>query len=122
MVNRQKPMILVVEDDDVMCDALRGLLSEEFDAVCVGTLASARRLLAGDAFDLLLVDLMLTDGDGAELFADARARRLPVVVVSAKHGADRIAADHAVDFVRKPFADADLVATIRTRLRPAVGG
>jgi DNA-binding response OmpR family regulator len=115
-VNRRKPFVLVVEDDEVVCEALRGLLSDDFDAVCVGTLASARRLLDGGTCDLLVLDLMLGDGDGADLLAERRSRGPRAIVVSAKHDADRVAKKHGAAFVRKPFTDADLVATIHACL------
>jgi two-component system OmpR family response regulator len=108
--------ILVVEDDAVIRDALRGILADDHHAICVGTLASARRLLETGAWDALLLDLVLDGERGEELleeFATARIRPVPVVVVSASADARAVATRYGVPVVSKPFGVVDLLATVR---------
>lgn len=81
------PRILHVEDDIDMRQVIRRKL--EGDGLRVdgaGTLAGARSLLALGHFDLVILDLILPDGDGSELLPelDARVPPVPVIVFSAK--------------------------------------
>jgi len=64
-----RPRLLHVEDDE----DLRTLLARRFEALDVelhgaATLSEARQLLAAQSFDLAIIDLMLPDGSGSELF------------------------------------------------------
>jgi DNA-binding response OmpR family regulator len=85
-------------------------------------LAHARALWQQSDPDLVLLDLMLPDGDGLELLRDQReqGRRTPVIVLSAKSGlADRISGldQGADDYLPKPFSVEELLARIRAQLR-----
>jgi len=81
-----KPRILHVEDDD----DLRVLLARQIAALDVdlsgaATLHDARELIAAQTFDLAIIDLMLPDGQGTELF-DQLAQSVPpppVIIFSA---------------------------------------
>ena len=72
-----RPRVLHVEDDD----DLRTLLAERIAALDVelhgaATLEQARRLIGAMPFDLVIIDLMLPDGDGSDLF-DQLAQSVP---------------------------------------------
>ena len=72
-----KPRILHVEDDD----DLRVLLARQIAMLDVelagaATLQEARQLISAQPFDLAIIDLMLPDGDGTELF-DQLAQSIP---------------------------------------------
>jgi PAS domain S-box-containing protein len=89
--------ILVVEDDAVMRDLLRGALAKKGWAVAEaanGRVALQR--VAGERPDLILLDLMMPEMDGFEFLAALRGREdrraIPVVVITAK---DLTAEDHA---------------------------
>lgn len=74
------------------------------------------------AFDLLIVDWMLPDGDGLEVLRAIRARGLqtPALILTARNAVDdRVAAleTGADDYLAKPFAFAELVARSRALLR-----
>ncbi|AGA88769.1 CHASE3 domain-containing protein [Stutzerimonas stutzeri] len=81
-----KPRILHVEDDD----DLRVLLAKQIASLDVelagaATLHEARQLISAQPFDLAIIDLMLPDGDGSELF-DQLAQSIPpppVIIFSA---------------------------------------
>ncbi len=81
-----KPRILHVEDDD----DLRVLLARQIAMLDVelagaATLQEARQLISAQPFDLAIIDLMLPDGDGTELF-DQLAQSIPpppVIIFSA---------------------------------------
>src|SRR5262249_1550834 len=81
--------VLVVDDDPQICAiCVEGLGNLGFDAVAAKDIAAARRSVADQRPDLLLLDVMLPDGDGFTFFEELKAERasspLPVVFVSAR--------------------------------------
>src|SRR5206468_3695422 len=71
---------------------------------------------------LILLDLMLPDGNGRDLLRNLRseARATPVIVLSSREGeSDRVSAleDGADDYVTKPFSPREVVARVRAVLR-----
>jgi DNA-binding response OmpR family regulator len=120
--------ILLIEDEDSISDPLASALRKEgFD---VRTAASADAGL--EAFrarppDLVLLDVMLPDGDGKDVLRAIRSSsRVPVVMLTARgEEMDRVLGLElgADDYVTKPFSAAELVARMRAVLRrsePAV--
>lgn len=110
--------ILVVEDDRGIRDMLeRGLRVAGHHAVLAADVAEARLAWDADAFDLVLLDVMLPDGDGIELLAERRAAgdATPAVLLSAREAdevRDRAASAGATAYLPKPFAYAELLACI----------
>ena len=116
--------ILIVEDELANTELLRASLealgdqflrSSSIDAA--GSLAEARTALAAHAFDLLLLDMWLPDGNGLslarEVWAQGSGRPLIVVVSGSAQPDERVAALKVADeFLLKPFEPALLVATI----------
>jgi two-component system phosphate regulon response regulator OmpR len=117
---------LLLIDDDVrltamLQDYLRG---NGFEVESAGTLAAGRERLRHEAFDALLLDLMLPDGDGLdltrELRADARLKRLPLLMLTARgEPSDRIVGLEigADDYLPKPFEPRELLARVKALLR-----
>jgi len=115
MGSEPRRTVLVVEDDDVIRDALRGLLSEEHDVVCVGTLGAARRLLTEVQFDAMVLDLVLNEEHGEQLLHELAGRNGPapaVVVVSASKMAPTIARAYGIPTLAKPFDADQLLKTL----------
>jgi DNA-binding response OmpR family regulator len=115
--------ILVVDDDARVARAVtRGLEAEGF-AVDVAADGTEGEWLAGEnAYDALVLDVMLPGVDGYELCR--RLRRAgnwtPILMLTAKNGAeDEVHAldTGADDFLAKPFSFGVLVARIRALLR-----
>ena len=114
--------VLVVEDDREIRDVLRASLAAEgFDVLTAVSLSEAAALLDHARVDVVVLDLGLPDGDGAELVRRIRrTSSLPVVIASARHQeAEKIALldAGADDFLTKPFAVGELLARIRVALR-----
>ncbi|MBC9822610.1 ATP-binding protein [Terrabacter sp. MAHUQ-38] len=83
-----KPCVLIVEDDPALTGVMVSLFAEHgVTAVPAHTARDARRLSHDTAPDLVMLDLLLPDGDGFDLVdwlrADPRLRRVPLVVYSA---------------------------------------
>jgi DNA-binding response OmpR family regulator len=115
--------LLMVEDDASVAEALTAYLERQgFVVDRAPTLAIAEEVLLTDTFDLVLLDRILPDGDGASLIALTRARNRPqrFLIVSARDGLDdRIDGLElgARDYVVKPFEPRELLARIRAALR-----
>lgn len=79
------PRILHVEDDKDLCEVVNVMVSELARLDRVGSLASARRKLAQDAYDLVILDLGLPDGSGWSLLPELKGLswRPQILILSA---------------------------------------
>jgi len=115
--------ILVVEDEPELRELLQKAFAEAgFTVDAVGEWASADADLCTTAFDAVLLDLGLPDGDGLTLLRALRRRgtATPVLVLTARDALeDRVSGldAGADDYVVKPFYTAEVVARIRALLR-----
>jgi two-component system response regulator RegX3 len=114
--------VLLVEDEASISEPFgRALAREGFVPVIASTVAAARAALEERDFDIVLLDLMLPDGDGRELARELRAcSRLPIIMLTARGSEiDRVVGLElgADDYVVKPFATAEVIARIRAVLR-----
>jgi two-component system, OmpR family, response regulator len=111
--------ILVIEDSPPARDLLRRSLEDDAHQVTLAArVSTGLRLATSEVFDVLVLDIMLPDGDGLELCRTLRARgvRTPILFLTARGEVhDRIAGldAGADDYLRKPFALAELHARIR---------
>jgi DNA-binding response OmpR family regulator len=118
------PRLLLVDDDRFILRAIQKLLGAEghYCATAV-TAEEARRELAGDPFDLLILDVGLPDMDGFALCRQIRTRhRMPILLLTARSdGTDKVVGLEvgADDYVTKPFEPRELVARVRALLRRA---
>jgi two-component system response regulator TctD len=113
---------LLVEDNLELADAVAGRLALDGHAVDhAGSLAAAEDCLAAADYDLILLDVMLPDGDGRDFLVRSRAHlEVPVIVLTARSQvSDRVRAlDHgADDYITKPFDFSELEARCRAVLR-----
>jgi len=116
--------ILLIEDEDSISEPLAVALEREgFDVVIAATAADGRELFHTRAPDLVLLDVMLPDGDGKDVLRDIRsASRTPVIMVTARgEELERVLGLElgADDYVTKPFSAAELAARVRAVLRRA---
>jgi len=125
--------VLVVEDDKGIAEGLAAHLTRAGHAVdCTPGIAPAWRALAAEAFDVVLLDLGLADGDGTDLLRRLRqapAGRLPdpatpVLIMTAR---DQVSARiagldlGADDYLTKPFDPDELAARMRALRRRLAG-
>jgi two-component system response regulator RegX3 len=115
-------MILIVEDEESISEPLAAALEREGYASAIApTAAAALEAVRANEPDLVLLDVMLPDGDGREILRDIRSRgSTPVIMVSARgEETDMVVGLElgADDYVSKPFRAAELIARIRAVLR-----
>jgi len=113
---------LLVEDNLELAEALVGRLVLDGHAVDhAATLAAAEDCLAAAQYDLILLDVMLPDGDGREFLTRSRTKiETPVIVLTARSQvSDRVGAldQGADDYITKPFDFSELEARCRAVLR-----
>ncbi|HKL68490.1 response regulator transcription factor [Salibaculum sp.] len=113
---------LLVEDNLDLAEAISNRLALDGHAVDhAGSLADADDCLAVARYDLILLDVMLPDGDGREFLVKRRAElQTPVIVLTARSRvSDRVGAldGGADDYVTKPFDFSELEARCRAVLR-----
>ena len=113
--------VLIVEDEPAIAESLDYALRR--DGFDTKTAASYLKAEAARAWPtLIILDLMLPDGNGRDLLRLLRdeGRTTPVIVLSSRESeADRISAleDGADDYVTKPFSPREVVARVRAVLR-----
>ncbi len=127
------PLILLIEDDIRLARMVSDYLREnKFDVLHAVSGAAGLTELRRKPVDLVLLDLMLPDSDGLELFREMRAVNpaaapVPVIMLTARGDPmDRVVGLEigAEDYIPKPFEPRELLARIRVVLRrgrPAQG-
>ncbi len=116
--------ILLIEDDPRLARMVDDYLSEAgFRVVHAATGTQGLMLARREAFDALILDLMLPDIDGLEVCKHVRARdATPILMLTARGDAmDRVLGLEmgADDYLPKPFEPRELLARLRAILRRA---
>ncbi|HEY2782501.1 MAG TPA: response regulator [Steroidobacteraceae bacterium] len=119
--------LLLVEDDDIVADAiLRGLTAASYAVHRVSSAESAQAALLNEEFSLAIVDVGLPGADGLTFVRRLRnaGKMLPTLILTARCTlADKVKALDlgADDFLSKPFETAELAARCRALMRRSSG-
>lgn len=100
--------ILIVDDDEVIRDTLKELLSEHYACQTAGNAGDAFARLAERPYDLVLTDISMQDSSGLELLGRVLQQypKTPVIVVSGISDQEHVQGLiklGAFDFLLKPF-------------------
>jgi signal transduction histidine kinase len=122
---KDKPIILVVDDQPQNCELLEAyLVPQGYEIVTAANGEEALEKLSGDNIDLMLLDVMMPGIDGFEVTRRARQdnvhRLLPIILVTAlRDTEDRVRGIEAGcdDFISKPFDKMELFARVRSLLK-----
>ncbi len=118
--------ILCVEDEPEMIDLMRLILGRQgFEVKGAAGGVEGLRMIRQEKPDLVLLDLMMPDMDGWEVYqqmkADEKTKDIPVIVVTAKaQSIDRVLGLHIAkvdDYIAKPFSPQDLMNSVEKVLK-----
>ena len=125
-MNAKLKSILCVEDEPEMIDLMRLILGRRgFEVRGASGGIEGLRMIRENIPDLVLLDLMMPDMDGWEVYqqmkADEKTRHIPVIVVTAKaQSIDKVLGLHIAkvdDYLAKPFSPQDLLSSVERVLK-----
>jgi len=113
--------VVCIEDEPEMIDLVRLILGRHgFSVIGANGGVEGLETVRREQPDLVLLDLMMPDMDGWEVYqqmkADAALREIPVVVVTAKaQSIDKVLGLHIAkvdDYITKPFGPQELLESV----------
>lgn len=123
-MHEDRASILVIDDTPGNLSLLNQLLRTHYRVKLANSGQRGLELATLAPPDLILLDIMMPEMDGYEVFehlkADPVTRRIPVIFLTAKSGTEdeeRGLAIGAVDFIHKPIAPSVVLARVRTHLQ-----
>lgn len=120
-MNDTTKQILCIEDEPEMIDLIRLILGRRgFQVTGAAGGKEGLEKVRQQPPDLILLDLMMPDMDGWEVYqqikADEKTREIPVIVVTAKaQSIDKVLGLHIAkvdDYIAKPFSPQDLLNSV----------
>ena len=120
-MDKQKKHILCIEDEPEMIDLIRIILARKgFEVSGAAGGEDGLRKVREMKPDLVLLDLMMPDIDGWEVYqqmkSEEKTKDIPVIVVTAKaQSIDKVLGLHIAkvdDYIAKPFSPEDLLASV----------
>lgn len=113
--------VLIVDDEKPICDLIdMNLTAAGYHCRAVQDGVSALKMIEGESFDLILLDVMLPGVDGYDIMEYIRPLEVPVIFITAKHEVrDRVKGLRlgADDYLVKPFDMVELTARVEAVLR-----
>lgn len=117
-----EPRILVVDDEEVICQSCRRILGARGFQVetCTDPLAGLR-MAQQDSFDAIVLDVRMPVIDGIRLLEHLREThvRIPVIVMSGRAGeaaAEAVARLGAAEYLAKPFTPDEITQAVKRSL------
>lgn len=116
--------ILVVDDEDTICEVIK--LNLELEGFTVDTANSAEEVLSKELTDyrLFILDVMMGEMSGFELASHIRqnpgAKNIPIIICTAKDREEDLVEGFnrgIDDYIRKPFSMRELVLRVKSVLR-----
>ena len=115
-----KPRILHIEDDESILQIVSALVDDAADIVGATSVSQAENLLEHEHFDLVILDLILPDGDGESflpLLNKPGQPMTPVIVFSAKDVSHETAESIQAALVKSQTSNEELLKTIRSVIK-----
>lgn len=116
---RVKVKVLIVEDNTTIAEGLRRLLENDgYTVMICGSIRNARKYIESDNYNLIILDIVLPDGDGRTLAEEIKEK--PIIFLTAKDAEEDIIRSFEIggdDYIVKPFRIGELKARIQNVLR-----
>lgn len=118
-----KEKILITEDDKFLRDGLCEMLKKEgYNVFCAENCCNAKELMSEMNFNLIILDVMLPDGNGFDFCSEIRnsENNVPILFLTACDDEIQIVRGldaGADDYVTKPFKLLELLSRVRALLR-----
>lgn len=114
--------IMLVEDNEGIIMGLEYLLMQEgYEVLTARTASHAAELIEGNECDLILLDIMLPDGDGFALCRELKSKgQTPVIFLTAREEEEDVVKGLEIgadDYIIKPFRNRELISRIKNVLR-----
>lgn len=124
LVSRDKPCVLVVEDNPSMREAIRESMNSDYDVLVAENGAEAMGVISENIVDIVISDIMMPVMDGCELCntikSDVRFSHIPVILLTAAVGIDshiKSLKSGADLYLEKPFKMEVLKESVRNQFR-----
>ena len=110
------PAVLYIEDDRDLGQVVAAMLEPGLSVTHVSTLTDGFRQLSSQRFSLIILDINLPDGNGAELLARLPALNAstPVLIFSGQDSTELLLENVAMALVKSRTSNQQLLATIHT--------
>ncbi|MGE0632317.1 MAG: response regulator transcription factor [Pseudobdellovibrionaceae bacterium] len=116
--------ILLVEDSDDVYQLVQHSLGQDYNLDWAPSLKVAKQMITEKRYNLILLDVMLPDGDGYQLCsllqAQPATQDIPVIFLTAKNSTSDKVLGFSVgadDYIAKPFDGLELRARVETKFR-----
>ena len=118
---RRSTLLLVEDSKEVLEDNRKALVAAGYEVLAASTLAGARERLARRQPDLILLDVLLPDGNGVELCRELRdSTAAPILFLTSLGESEQIVEGLRAggdDYVTKPYRMEELLARVEAQLR-----
>ena len=123
-LRKKEPLILIVDDVSENVEILYSVLEQDNYRFAIAlNAAEMYKAIEKEVPDLILLDVMLPDGDGFSLAEDILSvhseRYLPIIFITARaHLADKVKGFQSggVDYITKPFDEAEVSVRVKTHV------
>lgn len=114
--------ILLVEDNEAIAKGLCYALAQDgYEPVSAVTISDSRKRLEEEDFALIILDIMLPDGDGFMFYQDfIRPQNIPTIFLTARDDEDDVIRGlklGAEEYITKPFSTRELLVRIERILK-----
>jgi len=119
-MNNAPKKVLVVDDEPDTLELIKLVLeSAGFEAILVNNGMEALAKIDAEKLDLVLLDIMMPDMDGWDVFRKIKERNttIPIAILTAKaQNIDKLLGLHVLkadDYITKPFGKNELIGKVR---------
>ncbi|MBU1639480.1 MAG: EAL domain-containing protein [Proteobacteria bacterium] len=123
ILNKQKPLVLIVDDTMMNIDLLADVLREDYRLGIATNGVKALEFVKKNKPDLILLDIMMPEMDGFEvcriLKENNKTRNIPVIFITALSDTENVARGFQLggcDYIPKPFHAIEVKARVKSKL------